>query len=115
MNRIEKAINYLIDQNNEANCYCGYSKHYDKETLEMFEINDIAIKTLREKQQRNNGCQWCKENKSLYFDSKNNHPNLREVYIEDDGNMTVMPYLYDGTEAVQIKINYCPMCGRELK
>jgi len=59
-------------------------------------------------------CEYCMENKSLYFDSKYNNPNLREVYIEDDGNMIVMPYLCDATEAVQIKINYCPMCGEEL-
>lgn len=114
MDKIEKTINYFHNQNNEANCYCGNSKHYDKETLEMFEMNDIAIKALKEKQQRENGCEYCKENESLYFDSKFNNPNLREVYIEDDGNMTVTPYLCDDTESVQIKINYCPMCGRNL-
>lgn len=59
-------------------------------------------------------CEYCKENKSLYFDSKNNNPNLREVYVENDGNMTVTPYLYSDTETVQIKINYCPMCGEKL-
>jgi len=59
-------------------------------------------------------CEYCEENKSLYFDSKNNNPNLREVYIEDDGNMIVTPYLFDDMVAIQIKINYCPMCGKEL-
>ena len=59
-------------------------------------------------------CKYCTENKSLYFDSKYNNPNLHEVYIEDDGNMTIVPYLCNATESVQIKINYCPMCGKEL-
>jgi len=62
-----------------------------------------------------NPCEYCTENKSLYFDNKGNNPNLREVYIEDDGNLVVVPYLYDDTESMQIKINYCPMCGKELK
>lgn len=60
-------------------------------------------------------CEYCKNNKSLYFDKSGKHPNLREVYIEDDGNMTVSPYFCDETESVQIKINYCPMCGRKLE
>ena len=61
-----------------------------------------------------NPCEYCTENKSLYFDGKGNNPNLREVYIEDDGNLAVVPYLCDATESVQIKINFCPMCGMEL-
>jgi len=114
MNKIEKAINHLLNQNNEANIYCSYSKHYDKETLEMFKMNGVAIRALKEKQKRENGCEYCKNNKSLYFDSNNHNSNLREVYIEDDGNMTVIPYLYENTEMVQMKINYCPICGKKL-
>jgi len=114
MSKFEKAINYFYDQNNEAYIYCSYSKHYDKETLEMFEMNDIAIKALIEKQQHKNECEYCKNNESLYFDDKNHNSNLREVYIENDGNITITPYLYDDTEAIQIKINYCPICGRKF-
>ena len=59
------------------------------------------------------GCKYCKNNESLYF-NKNHNPNLHEVYIENDGNITVTPYLCEDTEVIQIKINYCPMCGRNF-
>lgn len=53
MREIEKAISYYQNQNTEAQIYCGTSKHCDKETQEMFEMNDIAIKAL--KNQMDNG------------------------------------------------------------
>jgi len=82
-----------------------YAVEFDDESLLLFAEDELDYEK---------SCDYCTKNKSLYFDSKCNNPNLREVYIEDDGDMTVMPYLCDATESVQIKINYCPMCGKEL-
>lgn len=82
-----------------------YAVEFDEESLLLFAEDELDYEKL---------CEYCTENKSLYFDRKNNHPNLREVYIENDGYLTVTPYLYDETESVQIKINYCPMCGKQL-
>lgn len=61
------------------------------------------------------GCNYCNRNKSLFIDKKLNNPNLKEVYIENDGNLAIVPYLSEDTETVQIKINYCPMCGKKLE
>ena len=82
-----------------------YVVQFDEESFLLFAEEELGY---------DKPCDYCMENKSLYFDSKYNNPNLHEVYIEDDGNMTIAPYLCNTTESVQIKINYCPMCGKEL-
>jgi len=78
-------------------------------------FNTVCVKALQKKQEREKGCGYCKTNKSLYFDKQGNNPNLKEVYIEGDGNLSVTPYLCDVTETIQIKLNFCPMCGRDLR
>lgn len=56
MCKIDDAIDYFRNQNTEAHIYCSNSKHCDKDTLEMFEMNDLAIQALKEKKQR----EWVK-------------------------------------------------------
>lgn len=59
-------------------------------------------------------CEYCTQLKSLY--ENKDHDYIREVYVELDGTISVscpcfQDEIYDG---VNFKINYCPMCGREL-
>ena len=81
---------------------------------ELCKEYDISYKYLYCSVEEKQICAGTSIKASPKCDSKNNNPNLREVYIEDDGNLAVVPYLCDDTESVQIKINYCPMCGKEL-
>ena len=83
-----------------------YSVHYE-EFIGLFKGSEFETKETE--------CEYCKNNKSLYFDKENTNPNLREVYIELDGTLSITPYYGDILiDSVQIKINYCPMCGRKI-
>lgn len=63
-------------------------------------------------------CGCCSENESLFYrksDVKNDLDRL-ELYIESDGSMMIShqnAYTFE-QENINLKINYCPMCGRKL-
>lgn len=57
-------------------------------------------------------CEYCNKMKSIFwYETEKTNSELKEVYIEPDESMTV-DFLYN--DAISIKINYCPMCGRKL-
>ena len=62
-------------------------------------------------------CEYCDEMKSIYWNDDYRKSSVREVYIEPDKTLTITANAsYDEDNySINIKINYCPMCGRELK
>ena len=63
-------------------------------------------------------CEYCENMKSLLMRNDNYKGNMDrvELYIEPDKTMT---FSHDNTytgeqENINIKIHYCPMCGRKL-
>lgn len=73
---------------------------------------DCAIQALKEKAEREKGCEYCEDYK--FYVKK--APML--LHEECDSNSGV--YLYDGflicnvSSPLETKINYCPMYGRKL-
>lgn len=78
-------------------------------------------------------CEYCNGNESLFYDRDSK--DVREVVIEGDGSLSIFSNNYDREDreksesmgfpsdeaknmaeySYNIKINYCPMCGRELE
>jgi len=57
-------------------------------------------------------CEYCQGSKSLYYSADNDY--IREVYIEEDGTLSVFNPL-DIMQSVSLEISYCPKCGRKIK
>jgi hypothetical protein len=62
--------------------------------------------------EREKGCKYCSGNESLFWDK--DAVNIREVYIELDGSITVSGYEGEDNKTVNLKIEYCPICGRKF-
>lgn len=78
-------------------------------------------------------CKYCNGNESLFYDRYSK--DVREVVIEGDGSLSIFSNNYDREDSEKsesmgftaeearnmaqyrynIKINYCPMCGRKLE
>lgn len=79
---------------------------------EFQEACSHAISALQEREERSNGCEYCKE-----YDSVDDAPMLAcEEYYSDVGMYLCNGYLCSNSgEGIELKINFCPMCGRPLK
>ena len=87
---------------------------------------------------RKRNCPYCCESKSLFWCNRKDNNSVREIYVELDGTLSVMTNLIDFEDVdhkkilresgcayladypspnvgCNVKINYCPMCGRSLK
>ena len=70
---------------------------------------DMAIEALREKQERDKGCEYCSDHEDLAF----GHDSLKRVgSIYIDKNLLVAD-LY--SESMAVAVCYCPMCGKRLE
>lgn len=73
------------------------------------QANNMAIRALEEKQRREQGCEYCRE----YKDATET-----PLIIEEESGRGV--YLFKGNlccnsgEFCEVKISFCPMCGRGL-
>ncbi len=71
-------------------------------------------------------CDFCKNNKSLFWCDNSNEHAIREVYLELDGSVTVQTNIIDlyessknqkweipltARDSCNFSIRYCPMCG----
>lgn len=65
----------------------------------------LAIAALREQEERSKGCEWCKKDRVLCWDSGG-----EEVCIANQGKLPVL-----GTDDWGFAIKFCPMCGRRLE
>lgn len=96
----EEAIRFLT-QYVDNECY----------THRCQEANRMAISALREQEEREKGCEYCTDSKSVYHRSSGIHDSMDEdVYIS--GNSLVVDIGCHSYGSVDIKI--CPMCGRRL-
>lgn len=61
-------------------------------------------------------CEYCDEMKSIYWNDDYKVSTVREVYIEQDGTLSISSNASyeDENYDINIKINYCPSCGRKL-
>lgn len=71
----------------------------------------LAVATLRNLEERDRGCEYCNDSKSIYHRSSGIHDSMEEdVYIS--GNSLVVDI---GCHSYgYASINFCPMCGRRL-
>lgn len=64
-------------------------------------------------------CKYCASSESLFFRQWDPKENLDrfELYIDGDGIMTIdhVNFYTGENDGIDIKINYCPMCGRKFK
>lgn len=88
----------------------------DKELWAVDKLSKAAIKlsiaALREKQERDKGCEHCLLGLEIAYNAKSKHINSKESYICLDGNILEAD-LY--TEYMAVEVRYCPMCGKRLE
>ena len=68
----------------------------------------LAISALREKQEREKGCEYCNSAESMAYGQDSLS---RRAYIYLDGNLLTADLYSDSMAAA---ICFCPMCGRPL-
>ena len=73
---------------------------------------EVALAALREKQERDKGCEHCLLGLEIAYNAESKHINSKESYICLDGNILEAD-LY--TEYMAVEVRYCPMCGRRLE
>ena len=69
------------------------------------EAKTMAITALRAQQEAEKGCKYCRDGAVIGLDLCND-----EITIDTDGKIHVM-----GGGDWELQINYCPMCGRQLR
>lgn len=103
-----EVLNYLVNTKKQINLF-GYG-HIDN--LEIDAI-DKAIQALKEKQEREKGCEYCKNGRPLVVGETNDKgisiwsPNILHAYGYDFHGY--------GVNGIGAKIKCCPMCGRKLE
>lgn len=90
----------------DGSSYGDYSIYYSE-----MEFTSAALSALREQEERENGCEYCTDNKNIYHLSSGIHDSMDEdVYIS--GNALVVDIGCHSYGSSVIK--FCPMCGRRL-
>lgn len=87
----------------------GQNEAYSK-CVDGIEIFEFIISVLKEKQQREHGCEYCNSEPGMMPYSGNN----RGEFYFDSGEIS---YEYENSYCSisdSVSINYCPMCGRRL-
>lgn len=75
-------------------------------------VKELVITALREKLEREKGCEYCKESKNIYQVKSELHDSMNEdVYVSGDALVVDIGCHSYGTA----EIRFCPMCGRPLK
>ena len=74
----------------------------------MSDKSDFINAAIREKREREKGCEYCADCEDLAF----GHDSMKRVgSIYIDGNLLVAD-LY--SESMAVAVCYCPMCGKSL-
>ena len=73
--------------------------------------------TLRDfaKRMQNKECNYCEGGKLLFFKFIENSNKERAVFINEELELEVVICDEEGETQDIIKINYCPMCGKNLR
>ena len=69
---------------------------------------EMAIAALREKMEREKGCEYCKQAEPIAYGKDSL---MREGYIYLDENLLTADLYWESMAAA---VCYCPMCGRKL-
>lgn len=80
--------------------------------MDFVEEIEMGITALREKAERDKGCEHCLLGLEIAYNAKSKHINSKESYICLDGNILEAD-LY--TEYMAVEVRYCPMCGKRLE
>jgi hypothetical protein len=111
MNEIERAIKHFEDGSDAARKIKASEPETEPICDNIIHMNDIAISALRDKAEREKGCQYCTTGESLNgYDDVGSfaiHPNGKTHYLEVAYN--------DDFYNCTVYINFCPMCGRRLE
>ena len=98
MNEIERAVAEIVGSN-YGECQCH------RETMML------AAEAIREKVDRENGCQYCTTGESL-----NGYDDVGSFAIHPKGKKHYLEVAYnDDFYNCAVYINFCPMCGRRLE
>lgn len=106
MNDIESTIDYIKTNYEKLNIGIDYSNGKDHTTITLFDKQaELVIKTLQEKAEREKGCEYCNEYKSI-------SSCFTEYSLEiSNGEISI----WNGLRCeASFLINYCPHCGRKL-
>ena len=111
----EEAIRILDpDTTGEALAEIEYYNGFNGRNAAVQAVSDacvLAIAALREQEEREKGCEYCTDSKSIYHLSSGVHDSMDEdVYIS--GNSLVVDIGCHSYGSVDIK--FCPTCGRRL-
>lgn len=79
---------------------------------EMGEVRDIAIFALKEREERNKGCEYCDTDKYKHPLGFHSTKELDFGLCIKDG--ALYAERYDEPDSLA-EIDFCPMCGRPLK
>ncbi len=71
----------------------------------FLEAVGMAISALRAQQEAEKGCKYCRDGEVIAWDMCND-----AVTIQTDGRIHII-----GGGDWECEINYCPMCGRQLR
>lgn len=90
----------------DGSSYGDHSIYYSE-----MEFTSAAVAALREQEERERGCEYCNDGKSIYHRSSEIHNSMDEdVYISGSSLAVDIGCHSYG----QVEINFCPMCGRRL-
>ena len=92
---IDEAIKHF-----EEVAQCNY-----KPTRESAELALTALHAQQEAEKNENGCKYCRDGEIIAWDMCND-----AVTIQTDGRIHII-----GGGDWECEINYCPMCGRQLR
>lgn len=83
-------------------------EYYDSFNLAI-EVKQKAIQALQEKAEREKGCEYCKDEKSMPTGNKNTG-----FYLAGEALTYTAQAAADDDFEDNTFVNYCPMCGRKL-
>lgn len=86
------------------------TKEYIETYKAAIEAKQLAISVLKDREERQEGCQYCRmESKLIGFDKEDDDFRDGELVISNSSN-----YYLEVVNVGGIDIGFCPMCGRKL-
>lgn len=110
MNELLAAVNHF---ENQLELMRHYAEDYpDNDYTAITDIYATALAALREKAERERGCEYCEKEKRIKNACYTNA--FAEVCKHSKSFAVHMPLNF-GSADCDFFINYCPMCGRKLE
>lgn len=106
---LDEAMNPTLDDAIKRLEGMVFTSDFSPQTLRAIAVNKLALVALREKAEREKGCECCVGHEELAY---GRDTLKRSAYIYLDKNFLTAD-LY--SESMAVAICYCPMCGRRLE